>query len=147
MQKKILVIALCLLAVVFLTVACNKNKEQDNDYVPIFRKRSSKLPMNRQAARIRQMKTPMTSRRIIRKIQTAAYRSAIRTFRTEMLSLSGDKSVYVLPDFCLTTAYLFSIISPCKAFRFTGLLYRKGKGALWQRMLKLPFCWIFTAKC
>lgn len=35
MQKKILVIALCLLAVVFLTVACNKNKEQDNDYVPI----------------------------------------------------------------------------------------------------------------
>lgn len=35
MQKKILVIALCLLAVVFLTVACNKNKEQGNDYVPI----------------------------------------------------------------------------------------------------------------
>lgn len=35
MQKKILIIALCLLAVVFLTVACNKNKEPDNDYVPI----------------------------------------------------------------------------------------------------------------
>lgn len=35
MQKKILIIALCLLAVVFLTVACNKNKEPDKDYVPI----------------------------------------------------------------------------------------------------------------
>lgn len=35
MQKKILAVVLCLLAVVFLTVACNKNKKTDNDYVPI----------------------------------------------------------------------------------------------------------------
>lgn len=37
MQKKVLIIALCLLAVVLLTVACTKNggKDADTTYVPI----------------------------------------------------------------------------------------------------------------